>query len=437
MSIKALGRGLGWLIVGSLLAINLFFGFRIYSQEAALTERDDAYAKIALYTKVMEQIRAHYVDVDKVSYSNLVYNSLRGMLTSLDPHSAFLDETGYNELKEDTTGEFGGIGIVVGVRDGFLTVIAPMEETPAFRAGLLAGDRITEIDGKPIEIVEQSAAVKYLRGPPGTKVTLKINRPARQESRTVTITREEIKVPSVKDTRIIEDGVGYIRITSFSEPTADALQKALESLQTNNLKALVLDLRNNPGGLLDSAREVAEKFLPRQAVVVSTHGRNPDDAKTLKARGSTHLTNFPMAVLINSGSASAAEIVAGALQDHKRAVLLGEKSFGKGSVQTVVQMDSGTAVRLTTSRYHTPANRIIHEKGIEPDIVVPMAPEVWRKIMAKRAQPAGIELPPEDETDESLGPGSLPLRDIQLERAVDVLRGIMTFTQQSDERNQG
>lgn len=438
MSIKALGRGIGWIIVGTLLAVNLFVGFRLYSQEAALTERDDAYAKIALFTKVMEQVRAHYVDAGKVSYSNLVYNSLRGMLGGLDPHSAFLDESGYGELKEDTSGQFGGIGIVVGMRDGFLTVIAPMEETPAFRAGILAGDRILEIDGKPLEITDQSQAMRLLRGEPETKVTIKISRPSKQETKVLNLVRKIIEVPTVKDAHIIEDGIGYIRITQFSEPTGAALQTALEALQTNNLKALVLDLRNNPGGLLDSAREVAEKFLPRQAVVVSTHGRSDDDVKTLKARGTLRLTNFPMAVLINSGSASASEIVAGALQDHKRAVLLGEKSFGKGSVQTVVQMDGGTAIRLTTAKYHTPADRVIHEKGIEPDIVVPMSPEVWRKLLAKRAQPAGAELPDDpDDSEDNLGPAGFPLRDIQLERAVDVLRGIMTFTQQNAPQDRG
>lgn len=429
MSIRMLGRGLGWLIVGLLLVTNLVIGVRLYSQELSTAERDDAYAKIALFTKVMEQVRTHYVDTDKVAYSNLVYSALRGMVGSLDPHSQFLDEEGYGDLREDTAGQFGGLGIVVGTRDGQLTIIAPMEDTPAFHAGLMAGDRIVEIDGKACDGIDQGDAVKKLRGPPGTQVTLKIARPSRREFKTVTITREEIKVASVKDARIIEDGIAYVRITTFSEPTGEALQKAIDGMLTNGMKALVLDLRNNPGGLLVAAREVAEKFLPRQALIVSTQGRDPAETNELKAKGRTHYTNFPMAVLVNAGSASASEIVAGALQDHQRAVLLGEKSFGKGSVQTVLPMDNGTAVRLTTAKYYTPNKRLIHEKGIEPNIVVPMAPEVWRKIYTKRMQPIGAE-PEEPESEEEFMPGG-PLRDIQLERAVDLLRGIMTFTGQT------
>lgn len=426
-----LSRSLGWIIVGLLLATNLILGLRLYSQEVAVDERDDAFAKIALFTKVMEQVRAHYVDAEKVTYSNMVYSALRGMLSSLDPHSQFLDEQGYRDLKDDTSGQFGGLGIVVGTRDGILTIIAPMEDTPAFRAGLLAGDRIVEIDGKATEGVDQSDVIKKLRGAPGTKVTLKIFRQNKQEYKTVSIVREEIKVSTVKDARVIEAGIGYVRVTQFSEPTGEALQKAIDTLLTNKLRALVLDLRNNPGGLLTAAREVAEKFLPRQAVIVSTQGRETTDVNVLKARGHEHYTNFPMAILINGGSASASEIVAGALQDHKRAILLGEKSFGKGSVQTVLPMDERTAVRITTAKYYTPNKRLIHEKGIEPDIVVPMAPEVWRSILLERIQPGNIENLDGLTDDGSRGPESnnrSVLRDIQLERAVDVLRGIITFT---------
>ena len=433
MSIRMLGRGLGWLVVGLLLITNLVVGARIYSQELSTVERDDAYARIALFTKALEQVRANYVDADKVTYSNLVYNALRGMVGSLDPHSQFLDEEGYDDLREDTSGQFGGLGIVVGTRDGQLTIIAPMEDTPAFRAGLLAGDRIVEIDGKPCDGVDQGDAVKKLRGEPGSQVTLKIARPSRREFKTFTLTREEIKVSSVKDARVIEDGIAYVRITTFSEPTAESLQRALDHLETNGMKALILDLRNNPGGLLVSAREVAEKFLPRQSLIVSTEGRDGRDASELKARGRIHSTNFPMVVLINGGSASASEIVAGAMQDHKRAVLLGEKSFGKGSVQTVLRMDNGTALRLTTAKYYTPRHRLIHEKGIEPDVVVPMAPDVWRKIYTQRMQPVGAE--PDDGEEPDFMPGGL--RDLQLERAVDMLRGIMTFTGQTPAISEG
>ena len=438
MSWRLLGRGLGGLMIGLLLAANLLVGARLYSQEVRSGERDDAYSKMALFTRTMDQIRKHYVDGSKVSYSNLVYSALRGMLESLDPHSQFMDAQMFSDMMSDTAGQFAGLGIVVGVKDGVLTVIAPMEDTPAFRAGIVSGDQILEIDGKPTDGLDQENAVKYLRGPLGSKVTLKILRPGKREFKTITLERAEIKLASVKDGKILEDGIGYLRITQFSEPTAEALQKELDHLAGLGMKALVVDLRNNPGGLLVSAQEVAEKFLPRQAVIVSTEGRDPEDVQVLRAKGKVHLTNFPMAILINGGSASAAEIVAGALQDHKRAILLGEKSFGKGSVQTVLPMDEGTAIRLTTARYYTPHRRLIHEKGIEPDIVVPMSPAVWRRILAKTS--LGVDLDEDvfgtDEEPQTFPP-SAELKDTQLERAIDVLRGIMTFTKRHTDAASG
>jgi carboxyl-terminal processing protease len=417
-------------VLAALLTSNLIFGARLYSQEVAVSQREQAYDKIALFTKVIEQVRESYVDGEKTSYQDLIYGALRGMLQSLDPHSQFLDREGYEDMREDTAGQFGGIGVVVGVKDSVLTIIAPMEDTPGYRAGLMPGDKILEINGKSTEGLGLADAVKTLRGEPKTKVTLKILRTKTQELKTVTLEREEIKVISVKDAHLLEDGIGYLRLIQFNEKSAAELQEALDKLTGQNLKALVVDLRNNPGGLLSSAIEVSQKFLRRGDEIVSTLGRARSQQQIYKARGRQHFLDFPMAILINGGSASASEIVAGALQDHRRAILVGEKSFGKGSVQSVLPMSEGTAIRLTTAKYYTPSHRVIHDRGIEPDIVVPMSPENWRKLMMLRAQPEGIDLEMDLDLDsEGLEPDALQkVQDVQLQRAVDVLKGILTFT---------
>jgi carboxyl-terminal processing protease len=431
MSIRMLGRSLGWFILALLLAANLLIGARLYSQEVGSKEREDAYEKIRLFTRVIEQIRANYVDQEKVTYEELVYSALRGMLQSLDPHSQFMDKESYDDMKDDTAGQFGGLGIVISIRDSVLTIISPMEDTPGFRAGLQSGDKIIEIDGKTTEGMTLPEAVKKLRGDPGTKVTIKYLRPKTQEVKTVDVERAEIKVASVKDPHMIEEGIGYIRVTQFNEPTADALQEAMDKLMAEDMKALILDLRNNPGGLLNSARDVAQKFLKRNDLIVSTEGRDDDQKQVLKARGRTHYLDFPMVVLVNGGSASASEIVAGALQDNKRAILVGEKTFGKGSVQSVLPMDNGTAIRLTTAKYYTPSRRVIHEHGIEPDIVVPMSPDDWRKIRTLHARAENGDDDEQDQDVETADEGDMDsgeVSDIQLDRAVDVLKGIMSFS---------
>jgi carboxyl-terminal processing protease len=420
MSTRSMGRGLGWIIVAVLLAGNLMVGARLYSQGPAAGDRDAAYERMALFTKVLEQVRDHYVDPDKTSYKDLIYGAMRGMLTALDAHSQFLDPEMYTDMKDDTAGEFGGLGIVISVKDGVLTIVAPMEDTPGFRAGLLSGDKIIEIDGKSTDGLSLSEAVKQLRGQPGTKVTIKIMRPKNQEVKTMELTRARINVPSVKDAEVLEDGIGYVRIVQFNEPTAKALQEALDKLTKENLQALVIDLRNNPGGLLTSAIEVGEKFLKRGDLIVYTQGRNEKPQQTFRAKGRYHYLDFPMVVLVNGGSASASEIVAGALQDHQRAILVGEKTFGKGSVQSVLPLDDGSAIRLTTAKYYTPSKRVIHERGIEPDIVVPMAPEDWHQLLIQRSRVEGA-VPEEGEEPVE------DVKDVQLERAIDVLKGVMTF----------
>jgi len=420
MSSRLTRRGLGWLVLVLVLGVNLMVGFRLYSKEAPPPERESPYDTMALFTKVLEQVRENYVDVEKTDYKDLIYGALRGMLSSLDPHSQFMDPEVFKEMKDDTAGQFGGLGIVISLRDGVLTIVAPMEDTPGFRAGLMAGDKIIEIDGESTEGLSLHQAVKRLRGKPGTKVTIKILRPKTQEVRTVEIVRAEIKVPSVKDADILEDGIGYLRITQFNEPTARALQKAVDGLLEKGMRALIVDLRNNPGGLLSAAVDVSQKFLPRGSVIVSIKGRKARQQQTFRARGRRHYVDFPMAVLINGGSASASEIFSGAMQDHRRAIIIGEKSFGKGSVQSVLPEEDGSAIRLTTAYYYTPDHRLIQDKGIIPDIVVPMSAEDWRKVLIKRSRPKNA---PPEEGEEELE----EVADVQLERAVDVLKGVIIF----------
>ncbi|NCC51757.1 MAG: S41 family peptidase [Spartobacteria bacterium] len=419
---KTTGRAWRWLLVLVILIINLVVGARLYSQEAEQpSERESAYDNLTLFTKALEQIRENYVDEDKTAYKDLVYGAMNGMLSALDAHSQFMDPDMYTDMKDDTAGQFGGLGIVISIKDGILTIVAPMEDTPGFRAGLLAGDKIIEIEGESTEGVTLAEAVKTLRGEPGTEVIIKILRPDTKEVKDVTIERAVIEVSSVKDAKMIDDGIGYIRLTQFNEPTAAALEEALSTLTEEEMRGLVIDLRNNPGGLLSAAVDVSGKFLKRGEEIVSTRSRNPKDVQVFKSRGRTHYPDLPMVILVNGGSASASEIFAGALQDHKRAILLGEKTFGKGSVQSVLPMEDGSAIRLTTAKYYTPSQRVIHEKGIEPDIVVPMPPEDWHKLMVERARPENAGPPERDEAEPA------KVVDVQLERAVDVLKGIMLF----------
>jgi len=383
---------------------------------------EEAYKQIRILTKTMLLVRQNYVDENKVSYSNLVTAALKGMLQSLDPFSQYMEPVAYKELKEETQGKFGGIGIQLGFKDNVLTVIAPMEDTPAFRAGILSGDKIVEINSNKTERMDLRDVISRLRGDPGTTVSVKVLRGG--EFKTHTLTREEIKISSIKGTRMLDPAIGYIRITEFSDPTAPALQDALDKLLAKGMKALVLDLRNNPGGLLSSSIQVSEKFLPKGTLIVSTRGRGTSPRQlAATAGGKLHYTDLPMAILINAGSASAAEIVSGALHDNKRAILVGETSFGKGSVQNIMPVEDGAAARITTARYYTPSGQCIHEKGIEPDIAVPVSSDEWQKVLFKRM---------ETETPAALDPKTRPadldkVSDRQLDRAVDLLKGIMIF----------
>jgi len=303
------------------LALNLLAGAQIYYSSLHAAEKDDAYPNIRLFSTVLEKVRQDYVDGEKLTYQELIYGALKGMLSTLDPHSEFMEPVKYDDLKKDTQGEFGGVGIVVSMKDNYLTVVAPMEDTPGFKAGIVSGDRIIKIDGKSTEKFSLQDAVKKLRGEPGTDVSLTILRPSSGVLKDYKLSRAQIKVGTIKDINgrqefpLGENKAGYVRLTQFGEDTASDLEGALKKLEAKGIESLVLDLRNNPGGLLDQAVKVAEKFLPRGQLVVSTEGRDARQKSTYHAMGGYKLMNVPIVVLVNSGSASASEIVAGCLQD--------------------------------------------------------------------------------------------------------------------------
>ena len=327
------------------------------------------YEDLRTFTEIFGRIKRDYVE--PVSDKKLLEDAVRGMLSGLDPHSAYLVAEEYQELKEGTTGQFGGLGIEVTMENGFIKVVSPIDDTPAQKAGIKTGDLIIKLDDKPVKGMSLTDAVKMMRGEPGSKIVLTIVREGLEAPLKLTLTRDIIKVKSVKS-RMLEKGYGYVRISSFQSGTGDALKDALAALKKENggnLKGLVLDLRNNPGGVLNAAVEVSDAFL-KSGLIVYTEGRIENSEMRFNAAPDDLINGAPIVVLINAGSASASEIVAGALQDQKRAVIMGEKSFGKGSVQTILPTSNGAAVKLTTARYYTPSGRSIQAEGIEPDVTL-------------------------------------------------------------------
>lgn len=419
-------------VVLAALSINLLVGARVYLNSAQAAEKDSAYPSLELFTYVMERVKKDYVDGQKVKYQDLVYGALKGMLNTLDPHSEFMDPEKYKELQNDTQGAFGGLGIVVSMKDNFLTVVSPMEDTPGFKAGILSGDRIIKIDGRSTEKMSLQDAVKSLRGDPGTEVTISILRPSSNQMKDYKLSRTMINIDMVKDINgkkefpVDENKIGYVRLVQFGEKTSEDLEAALKKLRAEGMQGLVLDLRWNPGGLLEQAVDVCEKFLPRGELVVTTEGRNSAQNSVRRAMGrGDELHNMPIVVLVNLGSASAAEIVSGCLQDLGRAIVLGEKTFGKGSVQSILPLSDGSALRLTTAKYYTPSHKVIHEQGITPDITVPMTDDEERDLILQRT-PGGIESLDEKDRDRVLN-----AHDVQLERALDLLKGIHIFTERA------
>lgn len=417
------------------LTVNLVVGASLYLAYAQGREADDPHKHYELFVNVLERVRKEYVDGEQLTYQELIYGALQGMLGTLDPHSEFMEADKYNELKKDTEGMFGGVGLVIGVREDALTVITPVEESPAARAGILSGDRIIRIEGLPTDRLTLHEAVKQLRGQPGTEVTVTVLTPGSGRVRDVTLRRDIIKVESVKDINgrrdfpLLEDGIGYIRVTQFGEQTGAELDQALKKLAGQGMRSLILDLRGNPGGLLDQAVRVAEKFLPRRQLVVYTEGRRSSDRAEYRASGNGRFAGLPMVVLVNGGSASASEIVAGCLQDTtttgvSRAIVLGEQTFGKGSVQKVLPLQEGTALRLTTAKYYTPNHRLIHGPGITPDILVPLTDQ------QREALHLRLQGPPETLTTEQAAVVNAH-PDVQLERAKQVLRGLEIYARRA------
>ena len=336
----------------------------------AVTDTDALpYEDLRAFTDIFGLIKRDYVE--PVTDKKLLEDAVRGMLSGLDPHSAYLVAEEYQELKEGTTGQFGGLGIEVTMENGFIKVVSPIDDTPAQKAGIKTGDLIIKLDDKPVKGMSLTDAVKMMRGEPGSKIVLTIVREGEEAPLKLTLTRDIIKVKSVKS-RMLEKGYGYVRVSSFQSGTGDALKEAIAALKKENggnLKGLVLDLRNNPGGVLNAAVEVSDAFL-KSGLIVYTEGRIENSEMRFNAAPDDLIDGAPIVVLINAGSASASEIVAGALQDQKRAVIMGEKSFGKGSVQTILPASNGAAVKLTTARYYTPSGRSIQAEGIEPDITL-------------------------------------------------------------------
>jgi len=325
--------------------------------------------EIRTFTEIFSKIKNDYVE--NINDKKLLENAIRGMLQGLDPHSAYLDKEAYRELQEGATGKFGGLGIEVGYEDGFVKVISPIDDTPAQRAGVKAGDLIIKLDGKSVKGISLMEAVKMMRGKPGSEIVLTILREGKEKPFNLPVVRDVITVKSIK-AETIEPGFMYIRISNFQIHTVDDMRKSLKKLKnenTDNLKGLVLDLRNNPGGLLNAAVGVSDLFL-NNGLIVYTEGRIKDSKLKFTAKPTEVFKNIPIIVLVNGGSASASEIVAGALQDHKRAIIMGERTFGKGSVQTILPMSDETALKLTTARYFTPSGRSIQASGIEPDMIV-------------------------------------------------------------------
>jgi carboxyl-terminal processing protease len=362
------------LAIGAMLGAGLLtFATKapVLPEGTARAAASDTYRSLNLFGDVFEKIRSDYVE--KPDEQKLIEAAINGMLSSLDPHSSYMDAKSFRDMQVQTRGEFGGLGIEVTQEDGLIKVVTPIDDTPASRAGLLAGDIIAGIDGESVQGLTLNQAVDKMRGAPDTTVTLKIMRGASKEPQDIKLTRAIIQIKSVR-TRQEGDDIGYIRITQFNEQTAEGVRAAMQKFQSEfpaaKFKGYVLDLRNNPGGLLDQSIAVANCFLDR-GEIVSTRGRNPDETMRYNARPGDFSKGKPVVVLINGGSASASEIVAGALQDHKRAIIVGTRSFGKGSVQTIIPLgQSNGAVRLTTARYYTPSGRSIQAKGIEPDITV-------------------------------------------------------------------
>jgi len=400
----------------------------VFDGSSARAAAADTYRQLSLFGDVFERVRADYVE--KPDDAKLIESAVNGMLAGLDPHSSYMDAKSFRDMQVQTRGEFGGLGIEVTMEDGLIKVVAPIDETPAAKAGVLANDIITHLDDEAVQGLTLNQAVEKMRGPVNTKIKLTIMRKGQDTPTIVTLTRDVIRVRSVRS-HLEGDDVGYVRITQFNEQTSEGLKRAISDISAQSgdkLKGFVIDLRNNPGGLLDQAISVSDAFLEK-GEIVSTRGRNADETQRFNARAGDLTKGKPIIVMINGGSASASEIVAGALQDHKRATIIGTRSFGKGSVQTIIPLGSGNgALRLTTARYFTPSGRSIQAKGITPDIEVlqDVRDELKARTDTRGESSLRGQLKAEDQ--EETGSQSYippdPKNDKALNSALDLVRGI-------------
>lgn len=423
-----------YILLFVLLFLVLFIGFMI-GQVSALAEADE-YEELKSFTQALELVRRHYVEVPDTK--TLIQGAIKGMVSSLDPHSSFMNERAFKEMDLDIRGEFQGVGIQIGIKEQQLTIIAPIEDTPADRAGLAAGDKILRIDDAWTKDMTIEDAVDRMRGPKGTKVRLLILREGWQKPKEFPIVRDVIKVQSVKS-KMLEGDIGYVRITQFQGQTAQDLERHIAKLRDKGMKKLVIDLRNDPGGVLDASVDVSSLFLPKDSLVVYLQGRNPSDRKDFKSSFSGPYQDIPLVVLVNAGSASASEIVAGALQDSRRAVIVGTQTFGKGSVQTVFSLDGGTGLRLTTAKYYTPKGRSIQSVGITPDLIVKLPAvkdsskdrdvhvvvrekDLERHLKNESIKEDGKKIPGDEEFAMEMIPKD-EKEDTQLQKAIELLKG--------------
>jgi len=395
---KILFRSLPVLVLGLVMGVALTVGEGVFAEKP--TPAPVPLKELRAFTEIFAKIKSDYVE--PVDDKTLLVNAIRGMLSGLDPHSAYLVPEDYKNLQSGTTGEFGGLGIEVGMENGFVKVISPIDDTPAKRAGIEAGDLVIRLDETPVKGMTLADAVKRMRGKPGTKIVLTVVRESAPRPLKITITRDIIRVTSIKG-RTLEEGYAYLRVTQFQTRTGESLRKKIAELRAQSkqhLKGLVLDLRNNPGGVLSAAVSVADAFL-RKGIIVYTEGRLPSAKLKFNAKPNDILNGAPIVVLVNGGSASASEIVAGALKDHHRALIMGSKTFGKGSVQTILPMDNGAALKLTTARYFTPSGNSIQATGIVPDITLNR-----RLKLSKADQPVGTRIKEADLARHLMNPGN-------------------------------
>ena len=416
------------IVLSSLMITSLAIGgYEKETKDKPKSSKSDLYGQLELFADAISLIRADYVD--EVDSKKLIYGAMKGMLSNLDEYSQFMDPEEFEEIKSETKGEFGGVGIEISLKDDILTVITPLSGTPAEAAGIKPGDKVVKIDGKITKDITLNDAVKKMRGKPGTTVTLTVWREKVQKVIDIPMKRAIIKIRSIENAELVDGKIGYIKLAEFQDNTARDLDEALKKLESHGMSSLILDLRYNPGGTLDGAVDVAERFLPKDKTIVSIRSRTPQQNTIFRSSGKFTHPNYPIIILVNDGSASASEIVSGAIQDNKRGLILGTKTYGKASVQTVIPLKDGSALRLTTASYLTPSGKLIKGQGIVPDIVVELRedkgdktelPEdIFEKVTEKKGEKKPAAKTPADK--EKLQ------RDNQLDAAINLMKAIKTY----------